>query len=194
MEIDNGLQDKLLGLKQARGMLSLHNKCLDNINEQIKAVELEIATAQDREHAELTQQREASEAEYQADLDTKRQELAALVNDDQLDTQTAQEATRTLAAALSRKMNRIDQMARLFTAISRERSAPVCLNRFEVERKMAHRVAAVLSGGLPVQYKGRFGNLILHPGVAKVDDNWTTQDAAAFEKHVAPIITKKETK
>jgi hypothetical protein len=78
IDIDTDLNDRLAGLRHARGMLALHNKDLANINQQIADVEAQIAISQDRQHAEQTVQREQLSKQQEEEVARLREEVKTL--------------------------------------------------------------------------------------------------------------------
>lgn len=189
METREKIETEIADLRRQRGYAHLHGKKFDDA--AITQAQQKLDALDDAQVEQTRQSRETAQADYRADLASKRAKLSAMVADDLADSQTAQEAARVLAAAFNRRLNRVEQMAQLCHAISGERGVPICLQKPELERTLASRLSAVVGGGLPINCRRMFGGkggVTFHPGVCKQDDNWKDQDAATFDKHLKPLI------
>src|SRR5262245_2030700 len=110
------IESKLTHARAQRGAALADGKKYDSAI--IQALETQLASLDDVAQERERRQREASQALYDKNIAAQRAKLEALVNDDLLDTQAAQEATMTLAACFSRKLERITTMSKLAYDIS----------------------------------------------------------------------------
>jgi hypothetical protein len=172
-------------LRRERGQATIAGRSFDS--DKIAAVQSQLDAIQDAEAEIARRQRAENENVYSAELTAKRTELRGLIDEDLHDSQEMQEAANMLVAAFSRKLERIQVMAKLAHDIT-GKPAPVCLSRPELERRLGYRLGAVMHSGLPLPNKARLGPLAFTPGNERADVKWWETDNATFAKHLGPIV------
>lgn len=111
----------------------------------------EIQAQDNAESVRVEREREAAASDYAKDAASKRAKLSALIADDLADTKEAEDSARKLAAAISRRLKRNPEMARLAHAISGQ-PAPICLQFTELMTRIGGWCGAIL--GAPLKPRG----------------------------------------
>ena len=190
METREQIEIQIQDERRARGYAQMHGKKYDD--SIITALNQRLDALVDLESAQTQQARETAQADYQSDLSAKRQRLEAMIADDLADTKEAEDAACKLAAAISRRLNRVGEMARLTHAISGG-PVPIVLHFPEVMSRIGGWVGGILAAQL--KPRGRLGGLqwshvSLYPADTK---SWRDEEAEAYEKHINPILGKDTT-
>jgi hypothetical protein len=137
METRESIESKLAYARTERGKALADGRKYDSAT--IAQLQAQLDAFSDVEQETARRNQAAAQAAHDKDIGEKQARLAALIQDDLQDSQAAQEAAMILAAAFSRKLERVTAMARLAADITGKVGAPVCLSRPELERRLACR-------------------------------------------------------
>jgi hypothetical protein len=100
----------------------------------------------------------------------------------------AETGARAVAASLAKSLELASHMDRVSHQLS-GKPAPLPVGRFGVERRLACRLAAVMSS-VP-NHRQRFGPIEWRAGHYTAADSWHDAEAALLERHVLPLPRKE---
>jgi hypothetical protein len=177
------IEEKLDALRQQRGAAVLDKTVFDS--DAIVTLETKLSEIDDAAAEQARRQRAKAEATHQSDLSAKRAQLSALIADDLADTKVAEDAARALSAAISRKLKRVPEMARVTHEVSGA-PVPICLHFPTVMSNIGGWVAAII--GAPLKPRGMLGPLKWsHVSLYDAQKSWRDSEAATYAKHLTPL-------
>ena len=176
MEAREAIEARLAELHQQRGAALLQNKQFDNA--VIVAEHEKLAALDDVEAEQVRRERQAAAEAAEKERQVKLAQLEAMVGDDLQDVVEAEAGARQLAAALGRMTNKNLQLTKLAADI--RLPIPAALGRFELEKRLACLVSAVMSNIGP-NHRHRFGATVWFPGIFKADTSWRQVTVRFYE-------------
>jgi hypothetical protein len=179
------LVERLATLKQDRAAKVLDGAKVDQDNALIAKLETEIQIRDEVEAERLRRKRAAAQEAADKELAAKQGQLAALVADDLADTREAEDAARKLAAAVSRRLKRNPELARLSHEVSGA-AVPTVLHPNELNARIGGRIAGIL--GSAIRPRNKLGALEWKfVSLFPAEQSWSEEETKLYDRHVTPL-------